>query len=204
MELELLNSSFEKSKSLNVSISLEKEDINKSVVHQVVKSFLANRRQGTACTKNKASVQGGGKKPFKQKGTGRARQGSTRSPLMPGGGTVFGPQPRSFEQKINKKHKLIAVKSILADKFQAGKLFIIEDFNSNGKTKDFFNLLKVRSILSSLVVVENEANPVLRAVRNIPSANGLSLSALNVYSAVKYENLLIEKKAFEKLLERFK
>lgn len=102
-DITVLNSKFENTGKLSSKVDFSPEQINVPVVHQVVKAILAGRRQGNACTKNKSLVSGGGKKPFKQKGTGRARQGSSRSPLMPGGGTVFGPQPRSFEQKVNKK-----------------------------------------------------------------------------------------------------
>lgn len=102
-ELNVLNSKFEKAGSLKIDRDFSVDSINGTVVHQVVKATLAGRRQGTAMTKTKGFVSGGGKKPFKQKGTGNARQGSTRSPLMPGGGTVFGPTPRDYTQKVNKK-----------------------------------------------------------------------------------------------------
>ena len=102
-ELNVLNNKFENKEKIKVDLEFKPELINVPVVHQVVKATLAGRRQGTAKTKVKSEVSGGGKKPFKQKGTGNARQGSTRSPLMPGGGTVFGPQPRSYEQKVNNK-----------------------------------------------------------------------------------------------------
>jgi large subunit ribosomal protein L4 len=153
-ELAVLNTKFEKSGTLEANIDFSVEAINGTVVHQVVKATLAGRRQGTAATKTKAMVSGGGKKPFKQKGTGNARQGSTRSPLMPGGGTVFGPQPRSYAQKVNKKMKLVAISSVLADKFQAGKLHIVEKLESSGKTKDMFKVLNSRNLLPALVVTE--------------------------------------------------
>ena len=102
-DITVLNSKFEKASDLKTSLALDTDKINETVVHQVVKATLAGRRQGNACTKNRSKVRGGGAKPVKQKGTGRARQGSTRSPLMVGGGTVFGPTTRSYEQKLNKK-----------------------------------------------------------------------------------------------------
>src|SRR5690606_13264736 len=140
-DITVLNSKFEKSGSLKAEVDFSAEAINEAVVHQVVKATLAGRRQGTACTKNKALVSGGGKKPFKQKGTGNARQGSTRSPLMPGGGTVFGPTPRDYSQKVNKKVMLLAISSVLADKFQAGKLHVVDKLEATGKTKDMFKAL---------------------------------------------------------------
>ena len=125
--------------------------LSKSVfqsVHQVVKATLASRRQGNACTKNRAAVSGGGAKPFKQKGTGRARQGSSRSPLMVGGGTVFGPTPRDYTQKVNKKMMKKAIQSILADKLQAGKLTVVDSLESTGKTKEMFASLNERNLTS--------------------------------------------------------
>jgi large subunit ribosomal protein L4 len=201
-ELAVLNTKFEKSGTLEANIDFSVEAINGTVVHQVVKATLAGRRQGTAATKTKAMVSGGGKKPFKQKGTGNARQGSTRSPLMPGGGTVFGPQPRSYAQKVNKKMKLIAISSVLADKFQAGKLHIVEKFDSTGKTKDMFKLLNSRNLLPALVVTEEMNEAVSRAVNNLEKAKYAPVDGFSVYEAVKFENLVIEKAAFEKLLSR--
>src|SRR5690606_2381728 len=134
-DINVLNSKFEASGKISTNVSLTAEDINVPVVHQMVKATLAGRRQGNAKTKTRAFVSGGGKKPFKQKGTGRARQGSTRSPLMVGGAVVFGPQPRDYTQKVNKKMALKAVQSVLADKLQAGKLTVVEKIESDGKTK---------------------------------------------------------------------
>jgi len=201
-ELAVLNTKFEKSGTLKASIDFSVEAINGTVVHQVVKATLAGRRQGTAATKTKAMVSGGGKKPFKQKGTGNARQGSTRSPLMPGGGTVFGPQPRSYAQKVNKKMKLVAISSVLADKFQAGKLHIVEKLESTGKTKDMFKVLSSRNLLPALVVTEVLNETVSRAVNNLEKAKYAPVDGFSVYEAVKFENLVIEKAAFEKLLSR--
>ncbi len=201
-ELNVLNSKFEKSNSLKVNADFSVETINGAVVHQVVKATLAGRRQGTAATKNKALVSGGGKKPFKQKGTGNARQGSKRSPLMPGGGTVFGPTPRDYTQKVNKKVMLNAIKSVLADKHQAGKLHIVEKIESNGKTKDMFATLTARNLLPALVITAENNEVVNRAVRNLERAKVAPVDGFSVYEAIKFENLIIEKGAFEKLLSR--
>jgi large subunit ribosomal protein L4 len=201
-ELNVLNAKFESKEKIKVSLEFTPDLINVPVVHQVVKATLAGRRQGNAHTKTKAEVSGGGKKPFKQKGTGNARQGSTRSPLMPGGGTVFGPQPRSYAQKVNKKMKLVAISSVLADKFQAGKLHIVEKFESTGKTKDMFKVLNSRNLLPALVVTEELNETVSRAVNNLEKAKYAPVDGFSVYEAVKFENLVIEKAAFEKLLSR--
>lgn len=201
-EIAVLNSKFEKAGALTSTVALDADKININVVHQVVKATLANRRQGNASTKNKSEVRGGGKKPFKQKGTGRARQGSTRSPLIPGGGVVFGSTPRDYTQKVNKKMMNNAVRSILADKFQAGKLTVIESLESNGKTKEMFAMLSSKNLLPALVVTNDEYSPALKAVRNIATAKSCWVGGFSVYEAVKFENLVIEKQALESLLGR--
>ncbi len=201
-DITVLNTKFEKSGSLKSTVDLSAEAINGTVVHQVVKATLAGRRQGTAATKTKALVSGGGKKPFKQKGTGNARQGSTRSPLMPGGGTTFGPQPRCYEQKVNKKVTLVAISSVLADKFQAGKLHVVEKLESTGKTKDMFKTLTARNLLPALVVTTELNEKVARAVGNLERAKYAPVDGFSVYEAIKFENLIIEKGALEKLLSR--
>lgn len=201
-ELSVLNTKFERSGSLKANLDMSVESINEAVVHQVVKATLAGRRQGTAATKTKAMVSGGGKKPFKQKGTGNARQGSTRSPLMPGGGTIFGPQPRDYSQKVNKKVMLLAISSILSDKYQAGKLHIIEKLESTGKAKDMFQALNSRNLLPALVITAEKNEAVSRAVSNLAKAKYAPVDGFSVYEAVKFENLIIEKTAFEKLLSR--
>lgn len=201
-ELNVLNNKFESKEKIKVNFEFSPESINVPVVHQVVKATLAGRRQGNAHTKTKAEVSGGGKKPFKQKGTGNARQGSTRSPLMPGGGTVFGPRKRSFEQKVNKKVVLNALKSVLVDKQLAGKLIIVDTLASTGKTKDMATLLGSKNLLNSLVVTLDSASLAIRAVKNLRTAKGLGVDNISVYEAVKYENLIIEKLAFEKLTNK--
>lgn len=201
-DITVLNKKFESSGKLKTEISLTPEDINTPAVHQVVKAILAGRRQGTACTKNKALVSGGGIKPFKQKGTGRARQGSSRSPLMVGGGTVFGPTPRSFEQKVNKKMMNKAIQSVLADKLQAGKLTVVEKIESDGKTKKMFELLDGKGLLPALVVTSGKDSLALRASKNLEKAKAMSVEGFSVYEAVKFENLIIEKEALEALFKR--
>ncbi len=201
-ELNVLNSKFENKEKIKVDFDFNPEAINVPVVHQVVKATLAGRRQGNAHTKTKAEVSGGGKKPFKQKGTGNARQGSTRSPLMPGGGTVFGPRKRSFEQKVNKKVVLNALKSILVDKHLAGKLLIVDTLKSTGKTKEMATLLGSKNLLNSLIVTLDSASLAIRATNNLRTAKGLGVDSMSVYEAVKYENLIIEKLAFERLANK--
>ena len=201
-EISLLNSKFEETGKLASPVSLEPEVINIPVVHQVVKGILAARRQGNVCTKNRSEVRGGGAKPFKQKGTGRARQGSKRSPLLVGGGVTFGPKPRSFKQKMNKRMVLKAVQAVLADKFQAGKLTVVDQIESNGKTKEMYKMLSERGLLPSLIVTTDKSSPALRAIRNLRHGKGMAVEGFSVYDVVKYENLIIEKEALERLWKR--
>lgn len=201
-DITVLNSKLEASGKLATEVSLTAEDINVPVVHQVVKATLAGRRQGTACTKTRGLVRGGGIKPFKQKGTGRARQGSSRSPLMVGGGTTFGPTPRDYTQKVNKKVALKAVQSVLADKLQAGKLTVVEKLESNGKTKEMFSLLNGKGLLPALVVAADKEDLSLRAAANLKQGKGIAVEGFSVYEAVKFENLVIEKAALETLLNK--
>jgi large subunit ribosomal protein L4 len=201
-DITVLNKKFENSGKLSTSVSLTPEDINVPVVHQVVKATLAGRRQGNASTKTKGLVSGGGAKPFKQKGTGRARQGSSRSPLMPGGGTAFGPQPRSYEQKLNKKVVLKGIQSVLADKLQAGKLTVVDTLESDGKTKTMFNLLNSKNLLPALVVTASKDSLALRAAKNLQHGKAMAVEGFSVYEAIKFENLVIEKEALEALLNK--
>ena len=201
-DIKVLNNKFEDAGSLSTTVDLSAEKINVPVVHQIVKATLAGRRQGTASTKNRSAVRGGGCKPFKQKGTGRARQGSTRSPLMIGGGTVFGPTPRDYTQKVNKKMMKVAIQSIIADKLQAGKLTVVESLDSSGKTKEMFSLLDGKGLLPALVVTEKRDSLALRAAKNLQWGKGIAAEGFSVYEAVKFENLVIEKNALENILNK--
>ena len=198
----MLNEKFISKEKLSTTVSLDADMIHTPVVHQIVKAILASRRQGNASTKTRGQVRGGGKKPFKQKGTGRARQGSSRSPLLVGGGVSFGPSPRDYTQKVNKKMMKKAIQSVLADKYQAGKLTVVEKIESTGKTKDIFKLLNGKGLLPALVVVSDKNSLALQAVRNLRRGKGMMVEGLSVYEMVKYENLVIEKEAMEKVLAR--
>lgn len=201
-EITVLNGKFEKSSALNTNVALDSDAVSVSAVHQIVKATLAGRRQGTAKTKTRGEKRGGGAKPFKQKGTGRARQGSSRSSIHVGGGTTFGPTPRDYTQKVNKKMMNKAIQSILADKLQAGKLTVVESLESTGKTKEMFKALNERSLLPALVVTESKDSKAIIATRNIRTAKAMAVEGFSVYEAVKFENLVIEKAALEKLLSR--
>ena len=196
-EVTCFNKKFEKSGSVNTSLDLSVSSIHTPAVHQVVKAYLTNQRSGNASTKTRAFVRGGGAKPFKQKGTGRARQGSTRSPLQVGGAVVFGPLPRTFSHKVNKKVMSKAKLAVLADKFQAGKLFVLDELPTDGKTKTIHQLLEGRNLLNSLIILKGENKETMRACKNLKFANAINVSSLNIHAALKHENMIFEKGAFE-------
>ncbi len=198
----IYNNKFDKVGEEKVSVDLSTEVISTAAVHQVVKALLANRRAGTASTKNRSQVRGGGAKPFKQKGTGRARQGTSRSPHMPGGGRAFGPTPRDFSQRINKKMMLKAIQSVLADKNNEGALIVVDDFKSEGKTKELHAVLTKKDLLPALFVSNDTDNKVLHAAGNLQWGKGLPVKGFSVYEAVKYKNLIIEKSALDALVGR--
>lgn len=173
-------------------------------VYYAVKSDLAGLRAGTACTKNKALVSGGGKKPFKQKGTGRARQGSNRSPLMPGGGTAHGPKPRDFSEKLNKKVRQKAIKDLLLSRFAEKVVFEIPALDFKGKTKNAASFLATSNLAAyshTVICTKSEDQDISRALRNLPnctyvSVDNLGIKALARSSAIVFVDCKEEVKSF--------
>ena len=198
MNVKILNSNLDIVEEMKTGLS--EEIISVPTVHQVVKAALASRRQGNASTKGRSDVRGGGKKPFKQKGTGRARQGSSRSPVMVGGGTVFGPQPRDFVQKINKKTKKKAIMSVIADKIANEKLFVFEELPAISKTKEAVALLDKLKIKNVLIVANNKEDAFFKATRNIKTCKSVAMTGISVYEAVKKEYLILTKSNFNSLM----
>lgn len=177
--------------------------VNPSLVHQVVVAQLAGRRQGTACVKTKGEVSGGGKKPFKQKGTGRARQGSSRSPLMPGGGVAHGPKPRDFTQKVPRKIARGAMRSALSDRLASKRLLIIDDLKlAEAKTKQMYQLLEEKFGMDKALVVDTDNQAVALATRNLKNHKYLKTQGVNVYDIIRYEWLVMSKEAAIALGER--
>ena len=176
---------------------------NQSVMHQVVKNQLANRRQGTGSTKTRSEVSGGGKRPWRQKGTGRARHGSTRSAQYVGGGIIFGPKPRAYHYTVSKKVRRLAIKSALSTKLQEKQLIVVENFElAEAKTKNFVTALKKLNVTDRVLVVENEKNVNLElAARNIAKVQLSRANTINVFDLLKNEVLLISKAAVEKIQE---
>ena len=176
--------------------------VNKELLHEVVHNHLANKRQGNAATKTKGLVSGGGKKPYKQKGTGRARAGSNRSPLWRGGGTIFGPQPRDYSYRLPKKAKWLALSSALAAKFADNEVVIIDDLSLvEPKTKAVKSMLKGLGLDNVLIIVPEKNGNLELAARNIPRVDIARVSELNVYSILAHKKLLILKDAVERLKE---
>ncbi len=169
---------------------------NEAAVHAVVKNHLANCRQGTQSALTRAEVSGGGKKPWRQKGTGRARQGSTRSPQWTHGGIVFAPKPRSYRYTLNKKLKRLALKSVLSDKAQNGRVFVIDSLAMDEiKTKKMVNLLGAVEAGKSVVVTDGVNENVILSSRNIPGVVTTPADILNVYDIVNAKSLVVDKAA---------
>lgn len=178
-------------------------EIKPHVISEVVRWQQAKARSGTHMTKTKGLVRGGGKKPFKQKGTGNARQGSTRSPLMPGGGKVFGPVPRSYDYALPKKVRSQAVRMVLKSALNDNKLFIYDEFKSDGKTNAMFKLLTSRGIAKALILDGDRQLLVERATKNLKTVKYLTSSAINVEDILRYKTVLISKQGLDVLQKRF-
>jgi len=171
-------------------------EVKENLVHQAVVQQLANNRQGTQKAKTRSEVSGGGKKPYRQKGTGHARQGSTRAPQWTHGGVVFAPVPRDYSFKMNKKEKRAALKSVLTSKVQEANLIVLDELKFDSvKTKNMVNVMKNLQAEKALVVInDNDANVVLSA-RNIPAVKTASVSTINVYDVLKYNKLILTKES---------
>ncbi|UCH80824.1 MAG: 50S ribosomal protein L4 [Nitrospiraceae bacterium] len=180
-------------------------EIKKSLLHEVVLNHLANKRQGNASTKNRANVRGGGRKPYRQKGSGRARSGTNRSPLTRGGGTIFGPLPRDYSYKLPKKAKWAALSSALSAKFADGEIMVLDEINiSEPKTKAVVDLLSGLGLKDNvLIIVPDKDINIERASRNIPRVNVARVSELNVYSVLSHEKLIVSRDAVERMKEAY-
>ena len=178
--------------SIELNDSIFAVEVNTHVMHQAVVQYLANKRQGTQSALTRAEVRGGGRKPWRQKGTGRARQGSTRSPQWTGGGVVFAPKPRDYSFKLNKKVKRLALKSALTTKVNDGKFVVVDEINlPEMKTKEMVKVLNNLNVNEKAVV----------AARNIPTVKTASVSTINVYDILKYDSVVVTKAAVEKIEE---
>ena len=177
-------------------------EINEHLVHMAVVNQLANNRQGTQSAKTRSEVSGGGRKPWRQKGTGHARQGSTRAPQWTGGGIVFAPKPRDYSFKMNKKEKKIALLSALTSKVADNKIVVLDEFKLDEiKTKKFAEVMNNLKVSKALVVLEGENKNVVLSGRNIPTVKVSATNEINTYDVLKYDTLVVTKAAVEKLQE---
>ena len=178
--------------------------VKPSLFHEVVRMHLASERKGTACTKNRAAVRGGGAKPYRQKGTGRARAGSRRSPLWRGGGTIFGPMPRDYAFSVPKKVKGAALRAALTLKHQEGKLILLDRIPVESfKTKAVLDVLKTFQVGSALIVTDTKSVVLERSARNIPGVDVLSCEGLNVYDILNHEHLILVSPVVQKIQGAF-
>lgn len=185
-----------KGSSINVDDSVFGIEPNNSVVHQAVVAELANGRQGTHSTKNRSEVRGGGRKPFKQKGRGVARAGSTRSPIWKGGGTVFGPEPHEYDKKISKKMRKIARRSVLSSKANNGEIIVLENITvKTPKTNDFAKFLDKLNLLGKkiTILVAAYSDDLFLAARNIPNIYLVEATSASTYDLLDCESLLFDK-----------
>ena len=176
--------------------------VNEHLVHMAVLQQLANNRQGTQKAKTRSEVSGGGRKPWRQKGTGHARQGSTRAPQWTGGGVVFAPTPRDYSFKLNKKEKQLALKSALTSRVAEEKIFVLDALKMDEvKTKKFQAVLDALKVNKALVVLEENDQNVILSARNIPNVKTAQTNTINVYDILKYDTLVITKDAVSKIEE---
>ena len=177
-------------------------EVNEHLVHLAVVAQLANKRQGTQKAKTRSEVSGGGRKPWRQKGTGHARQGSTRAPQWTGGGVVFAPVPRDYSFKMNKREKRAALKSALTSRVEENKFIVIDEINfEEAKTKNFANILKSLDVSKALVVLEDDNKNAELSARNIADIKTAKTNTINVYDILKYNTVITTKAVVAKIEE---
>ncbi len=188
--------------SLDLNDAVFGVEVNEHLVHMAVVQQLANNRQGTQKAKTRSEVRGGGRKPWRQKGTGHARQGSTRSPQWTGGGVVFAPVPRDYSFKLNKKEKRAALKSALSSRVQDGKLIVVDELKLDEiKTKQFANIMSNLKVEKALVVLSEKNENVVMSARNLPAVKTALTNTINVYDILKYNTLVLTKDAVKSIEE---
>ena len=188
--------------TIDLSDAIFGVEINEHLVHMAVVQQLANNRQGTQKAKTRSEVSGGGRKPWRQKGTGHARQGSTRSPQWTGGGVVFAPTPRDYTFKLNKKEKRAALKSALTSVVNENKFIVVDELKLNEiKTKDFAKVLTNLNVEKALVVLDTNDQNVVMSAKNIPTVKTALTNTINVYDILKYNTVVVTKAAVDQIQE---
>ncbi|EQG72277.1 50S ribosomal protein L4 [Clostridioides difficile] len=204
-KLNVLNVSGQNVGEIELSDSIFGVEVNGHVLYEVVKNQLANKRQGTQSAKTRAEVRGGGRKPWKQKGTGRARQGSTRSVQWVGGGVAFAPKPRSYKYTLPKKVRRLAMKSALSSKVQNSEVIVLDALNMDApKTKEFAQILNnINAAKKALVVIADKNDNVIKSARNIEGVQTALVNTMNVYDILKYDSFIITTDAVKKVEEGY-
>ena len=188
--------------TMDLNDSIFAVEINEHLVHMAVVQQLANNRQGTQKAKTRSEVSGGGRKPWRQKGTGHARQGSTRSPQWTGGGVVFAPTPRDYSFKLNKKEKRAALKSVLTSVVNENKFIVVDELKLDSiKTKDFAKVLTNLNVEKALVVLDSNDKNVVMSAKNIPTVKTALTNTINVYDILKYNTVVVTKAAVDQIQE---
>ncbi|MCK4277849.1 MAG: 50S ribosomal protein L4 [Desulfurellaceae bacterium] len=200
MKIDVLNKQGNKKGEVDININVG--NVSSLCVSRIVKAYLANKRRGTASSKTRGDVSGGGKKPWRQKGTGRARAGSIRSPLWVGGGVCFGPKPRTYKQKVNKKERKKVYLWALSQKITDGDLIVVEEFDfSSPKTKEACLTLKNLGVEKGLVVVSNDMVNSILSMRNIEKIELKEAHSVNVYDILRYEKIVVPQKLLPEMLK---
>ena len=198
----VLNMAGEEVGKMKLSDAVFAVEVNDAALHQVVVNYLANQRQGTQSTKTRTEVRGGGRKPWRQKGTGRARQGSIRAPQWTGGGVALGPKPRDYRYRINKKVRLLAMKSALTAKVAAKEFIVLDELKMEAiKTAEMAKVLKAINAEKALIVTAEKNEVVYKSARNIENVKATFVNEMNVYEILKYDAMVVTKDAVKKIEE---
>lgn len=204
-KVHVLDQTGKKTKEINAPEEVLSYPVKEHLIYEAIINYRANQRRGTASTKTRAEVRGGGRKPWRQKGTGRARAGSTRSPLWRKGGTVFGPKPRDYSYKMPRKAKRNALKSALAGKFADKQIMVLDNLTFNEpKTKSGAEFLKKLNLESALVVDKKDNKNLFLSLRNIPNVKAVDVDQINIYDVLNHTSLVFAQEAFQSLMERLK
>ena len=201
-EVSVLNMEGNEVEKLNLNDGIFGVEINEHLVHLAVVSQLANNRQGTQSAKTRSEVRGGGRKPWRQKGTGHARQVSIRAPQWTGGGVVFAPKPREYSKKLNKKERRLALKSALTSRVNENKFIVVDEFKFDDvKTKNVANMLNNLNVKKALVIMGDKNDNLILSARNIPGVKTALTSTINVYDILKYDTVVVSKEAVANIEE---
>lgn len=201
-KIDVLNIKGEKVDEITLSDAIFGIEPNEALVHQVVTAQLANKRQGTQSAKTRAEVRGGGRKPWKQKGTGRARTGSTRNPIWTGGGITFAPKPRDYAMQVNKKMRRLAMKSVFSAKYSANELIVLDKLEiAQPKTKEMVAILNNLKAPQALIVLDKKDDNVIRSANNIVKVQTSQVNTINTYDMLRYNHLILTVDSLKKIEE---